>query len=80
MRSAPTPSGLDRVAEPVRRVAGPVLIVALVLVMRRDIAFDHALPVSDLTRLWLPTYDFMGRALGDGHVPGWDPNLFAGRG
>ena len=76
---APTPAALDRIPKRLQSLAGPVLIVALVLVVRRDIAFHHALPTSDLTRLWLPTYDFLGRRLADGHIPGWDPNLFAGR-
>jgi hypothetical protein len=79
MRAAPTPAALDRIPNRLQSLAGPLLIVALVLVIRRDIAFHHALPTSDLTRLWLPTYDFLGRRLAGGHIPGWDPNLFAGR-
>jgi hypothetical protein len=79
MRAAPTPAALDRIPKRLQSLAGPLLIVALVLVIRRDIAFHQALPTSDLTRLWLPTYDFLGRRLADGHIPGWDPNLFAGR-
>ncbi len=79
MRAALSSSGPDRVQQRLRAATGPLLIIALVLVMRRDIAFHHALPTSDLTRLWLPTYDFLGRQLSAGHIPGWDPNLFAGR-
>jgi hypothetical protein len=62
------------------RLAGPVLIVAAVLVALRSVAFLGVISAEnpDVLALWLPTYCFLGESLGSGHLPAWNPHVMGG--
>jgi hypothetical protein len=82
--TAPTnrfPSG-PRTAE-VANAAGawawPLTIVAAVLFVLRDVAFQNRLiNNTDILSFWLPNYCFMGRTVAAGHVPAWNPSVMGG--
>jgi hypothetical protein len=61
-------------------VAGPVLIVASVLVVLHLIAFSGLVSRQnpDVLSLWLPTYCLMGKSLAAGHIPAWNPFVMGG--
>jgi Bacterial membrane protein YfhO len=59
----------------VAAVAGPALIVVSVLIALRGFAFANLLTNQhpDILTFWLPRSCLMGRSLGAGHVPLWNP-------
>ena len=59
-------------------VAGPLLIIVAVLVVLRRYAFTGRISTEDLLRYWLPMYDFLGKSLKSGHIPGWNPYVVGG--
>src|SRR5438552_8411243 len=61
-------------------IAGPTLIVALVLFAMRGFVFRNALSDQhpDILAFWLPRWCFLGQSLRAGHVPVWNPLQFAG--
>jgi len=61
-------------------VAGPILIVAAVLVVLHSFAFGGRLTFQhvDVLSQWLPTYCFLGKSLAAGHVPAWNPFVMGG--
>ena len=61
-------------------VAGPTLIVALVVFAMRGFVFRNALTDQhpDVLAFWLPRWCFLGQSLRAGHVPVWDSLQFAG--
>jgi len=61
-------------------LAGPLLIVASVLVVLHDFAFGGFITFSqgDVAAYWLPTHCLMGRSLAAGHIPAWNPYSLAG--
>ncbi len=70
-------SGLRRIA---LATAGPLLIVAAVLVVMHHFAFDGLISrqYPDVLPFWLPTYCFLGKALAAGHIPAWNPHVMGG--
>jgi hypothetical protein len=60
--------------------AGPLLIVAAVLVVLHDFAFGGLITFTqgDLAAYWLPSYCHLGRSLAAGHIPAWNPYSLAG--
>ncbi|HEY8116935.1 MAG TPA: hypothetical protein VIH70_11020 [Actinomycetota bacterium] len=73
----PAPSTARRV---LNAVAGPTLIVGLVLIALRGIAFLPNLSDQhpDVLSFWLPRSCMLGRAIADGHVPLWNPFEMSG--
>ncbi len=61
-------------------LAGPLLIVAAVLVVDHAFAFGGRLTNQheDVVGLTLPTYCFLGKSLAAGHIPLWNPFTLAG--
>jgi hypothetical protein len=61
-------------------VAGPVAIVAAVLLIDRDLAFRGLITNQhgDILSLVLPQYCLLGKSLASGHVPAWNPYLLSG--
>lgn len=61
-------------------VAGPVLIVAAVLVVFHDVAFGGKITAQhhDILTSRLPDYCFLGQSLAAGRVPAWNPHVMAG--
>ena len=59
-------------------VAGPALIAGAVLVLLHGYAFGGKMANGDLPTFWLPTYCFLGKTLGSGHIPVWNPYVMAG--
>ena len=76
--AAPTASGRTRTAAVA--LAGPALIVALVLFALRGFVFEGLLTNDhpDLLSFWLPRWSFLGSSLAGGHVPLWNPFEMAG--
>jgi hypothetical protein len=72
----------DRVRPPswAPAVAGPILIVAAVLVVLHSFAFGGRLTLQhvDVLSQWLPTYCFLGKSLAAGHIPAWNPFVMGG--
>jgi hypothetical protein len=60
--------------------AGPVVIVAAVLVVMRGYAFRGMITTQhgDILEQWLPVFDHLGRTLRSGHIPAFDPYSLAG--
>ena len=60
--------------------AGPMLIVAAVLVVLHGFAFGGRLTLQhvDVLSQWMPTYCFLGKSLAGGHVPAWNPFVMGG--
>ena len=61
-------------------VAGPALIVALVLLGYRGFAFHNSLTSQhvDMLSYSLPNYCFLGTAIKAGHIPLWNPYTMGG--
>jgi hypothetical protein len=61
-------------------LAGPLLILASVLVILHPIAFGGMLSTQhpDLLNFWLPEWCFLGRSLAAGHIPAWNPHVMGG--
>ncbi|MDP9224711.1 MAG: YfhO family protein [Actinomycetota bacterium] len=61
-------------------LAGPLLIVGLVLAVLHDFAFNGLISSQqvDVLGFFLPTHCVLGRALATGHVPGWNPSVMTG--
>jgi hypothetical protein len=70
----------DRLLRAAAPFAGPVLIVAGVLVVDHAFAFGGKLTNQheDVLGLTLPTYCFLGKSLAAGHLPLWNPFSLAG--
>jgi hypothetical protein len=62
----------------IRMLAGPLLIVGAVLVILRHYVGGGIIATGDVLDAWLPNFCFMGRTLAAGHVPAWNPHVFAG--
>jgi hypothetical protein len=56
-------------------IAGPLVIIAVVLFALRGFVFHDLLTNEhpDLLSFWLPRWTFLGRAMAAGHVPSWNP-------
>lgn len=74
-RAAATSRGPSRFLATAAAGAGPVLIVACVLVALRGFVFGDRLSNQhpDLLAFVLPRLSFLGRSLASGHVPLWNP-------
>jgi hypothetical protein len=61
-------------------IAGPLLIVATVVLVLHRLAFAGVLPIesTDPLPLWLPTWCFLGKSLSSGHIPAWNPYVMGG--
>jgi hypothetical protein len=61
-------------------VAGPLLIVAAVLVVMHSFWLSPRLTSEqvDLLAFWMPRFCAMGKAVAHGHIPTWLPNQFGG--
>ncbi len=72
--------GISRARRFLAAAAGPALIVVAVLIALRGFAFLPRLSNqhADLLSQWLPRSCFLGRSLGQGHVPLWNPFELAG--
>lgn len=62
------------------KLAGPLLIVASVLLLLRDFAFGGMVSAQhvDPLAIWLPLHCFLGQSLAAGHVPAWNPYTMGG--
>lgn len=60
--------------------AGPVLIVASVLMVLREVAFGGMLTAGhpDVLTQWLPVHCFLGKSLAAGNLPQWNPYVMGG--
>jgi hypothetical protein len=77
--TAGLPGGrLASAASTVRMLAGPALILATVTFAMRDFIVGGRIAPADHLSFWLPQYCFLGRSLGAGHIPAWNPYLMAG--
>lgn len=63
-----------------RAAAGPLLIVAGVIVVLQGLLFHPNVTSQhpDVLGFWLPTYCFLGKSLAGGHVPAWNPHVMGG--
>ncbi len=70
----------SRARSVVLAVAGPLAIVASVLLVLRGYAFRGMITTQhgDILEQWLPFFDHLGRAIRGGHVPGYQPYALAG--
>ncbi|HXJ66930.1 MAG TPA: hypothetical protein VNN79_24505, partial [Actinomycetota bacterium] len=70
----------DRLRRVLFALAGPGLIVAVVLVVQHRFAFGGMLTNQhpDILAMWLPTHCFLGASLQAGHVPAWNPDILGG--
>ncbi|MDP8957435.1 MAG: hypothetical protein M3N24_10850 [Actinomycetota bacterium] len=60
-------------------LAGPVLIVASVLVVLNRFLAGRLFPLQvDIRAQWLPYFCFFGRSLREGHLPAWNPHVMGG--
>src|ERR687888_2057378 len=61
-------------------LAGPALIVGLVLLVLREFAFRGLVSTQqpDILPFWLPTYCLLGKSLLAGHIPSWNPYVMGG--
>jgi hypothetical protein len=61
-------------------VAGPVLICVAVLFTLNAFAFRGLLSSQhpDVLPFWLPTWCYLGKSLGAGHIPLWNPAVMGG--
>ena len=73
-RAGPT----SKTREAGRALAGPLLIVAGVLVVLHDVAFGGLITLGDISTYFLPNYCFLGKSLAAGHLPAWNPYTMAG--
>ena len=63
--------------EPELLAAGAIVLVTLIVAANR-FYFDNWLARHDLLAFFIPWYGFLGDQLRAGHIPGWNPHLFAG--
>jgi hypothetical protein len=70
----------SRASRRITVVAGPVVIVASVLVVLNGFWLEPKLSNNqvDLLAFWMPRWCFLGEALASGHLPTWLPNQFGG--
>src|SRR4051812_28480649 len=70
----------SRLRVPGAAVAGPLLIVAAVLVVLHDVVFGGRISAQHVDPLaqFLPSHCFLGTSLGSGHPPLWNPGTLAG--
>jgi hypothetical protein len=63
-----------------RAAAGPLLIVAVVLVVLHDFAFRGWVSAQhpDLLAYWLPTHCYLGESLAGGEIPTWNRHVMGG--
>ena len=60
-------------------LAGPLLIVASVLVVLNRFVAGRLFPLQvDIRAQWLPYFCFFGRRLREGHLPAWNPHVMGG--
>ncbi len=61
-------------------VAGPILICIAVLATLNAFAFGGLLSTQhpDVLPFWLPTWCYLGKSLGAGHIPLWNPAVMGG--
>ena len=61
-------------------LAGPMAIVASVLVVLHSFAFRGLISnqYPDVLPFWLPTYCYLGKSLVAGHIPAWNPHVMGG--
>src|SRR5438309_4509826 len=72
----PPPPWLPRA---VAAAAGPLLIVAAVLIVAHSYLWGLRFPAEhDVQVEWLPNFCFLGRTLGSGHLPVWNPHVMNG--
>jgi hypothetical protein len=81
--TAPSAGPADRRWRPSRVavvLAGPALIVGLVLVILREFAFRGMVSTQqpDILPFWLPTYCLLGKSLVAAHIPSWNPFVMGG--
>jgi hypothetical protein len=72
------PGPTSKTREAGRALAGPLLIVAGVLVVLHDVAFGGLITLGDISTYFLPNYCFLGKSLAAGHLPAWNPYTMAG--
>jgi hypothetical protein len=70
-------------ASPIGRVApataGPAAIVASALLASAPFLLGQTFPIQyDILAQWLPTFSFLGKSLGSGHIPAWNPDVMGG--
>jgi hypothetical protein len=58
--------------------AGPVLIVAIGLYLRRDFVLHPVVGGRDMAQFWLPLHCYLRSSLTGGHIPAWSPHTFSG--
>jgi hypothetical protein len=60
--------------------AGPLAIVAVVLIVLHDVAFGGRVGSQhpDPLAFWLPSHCFLGHSLASGQVPVWNPHVMGG--
>ncbi|MDP9341704.1 MAG: YfhO family protein [Actinomycetota bacterium] len=77
---APEPPPSNRSRTVLAAVAGPALIVVLVVFAMRGLAFRNDLSNQhpDILAFWLPHFCFLGQSLAHGHIPLWNPHQMAG--
>src|SRR5205085_6819425 len=73
-------SRTHRVANALAPLAGPIVIVAGVLVVLQHFAFGGLISrqYPDVLPFWLPTYCFLGKTLAAGHIAAWNPHVMGG--
>ncbi|MBA3727868.1 MAG: YfhO family protein [Actinobacteria bacterium] len=78
--SADDSTGRRKARPSLEGFAGPLLIVAAVLVVMNRFWLDPKLTNQqvDLLSFWLPRYCFLGESLANGHIPTWLPHQFGG--
>jgi hypothetical protein len=60
------------------KLAGPALIVTVVLIALHEVAFGTRITTADVRVVWLPTYCLMGKSLAHGHLLAWNPHILSG--
>src|SRR5205823_1164749 len=66
--------------DPVPAFAGPLVVVAAVVVVAHELVLSRTVHTqyTDVLGEWLPNLCYLGKALRAGHVPGWNPHVMAG--
>ncbi len=64
----------------VKGAAGPLLIVAAVVIVLHGFVFQPKVSSQhpDILGFWLPTYCFLGKSLAAAHLPAWNPHVMGG--
>lgn len=58
--------------------AGPILIIASVLIVMRAFAFEGRLFGPDIFQFFLPNHCHLGQSLREGQIPAWNPYSMGG--